>query len=185
MTTIIGVTYPDGLVMASDLKAISIDGVISEEKKIDYANKLIWGFGGMLYDSRISGLVSRKIKEFCKTCNIEEVVDSVLGELMREVNKKIKEDASSRFPKSLAYNAGMYGLFGALYDNKFGLWYFNGRELTRRNSNGGVSSTGTTHISYKSTYEEARESAIKVVRMFSGSGISAFHMTRTEIREIA
>ena len=194
MTSIIGVTYPTGLVMASDLLVVAKDGTITEERKIDYTRDFIWGFAGK-FDSRISGLVSRQIKEFRKSRTIEELIDSILGDLMSNVNDKIKNAVgathTSEFPP---HEIGINGLFGGLYKGEYSLWYYDGSELIRKEGNVVVVSPHMKCRSLRiqvSTYEEAKNLAINsFVKYVNGlypelsKGIEAFHMTRNGVEEV-
>lgn len=190
MTIIVGVTYPDGLVMASDLLAIPANGDHTEERKIDYIDRLIWGLAGK-FDSRISVAISRKIKELSEKITIEDLIGSTLGDIISDVNDKI---GAAYQNEALFLKTGIWGLFGALYEEEFGLWYCDGRRLVRKNKNVVVISPTIRGFEAQfraANYEETRYLALDIIKELTSlnpemsSGLSAFHMSRRGVESIS
>lgn len=189
MTIIVGAAYSDGLVMASDLLAIAKNGMRTEERKIDYAEKLMWGLAGK-FDSRISGVISRGIKALRQERTIEELVDLLLGQLVSEVNDRIGATYQN---EPLFHTTGIWGVLGAVYKDEFGIWYCDGRKLIRKDANVVVASPHLRGFGMNFgalNYEEASRLAIAIVGKMNSSrpekcsGLNAVHLTKSGAEEI-
>src|SRR3989338_3230736 len=86
MTSLVGIVYPGGMVVASDRLRVSDIGVpFKNLEKIRQNNPLFWGYQGT-YGEIATEMVQRKIKELLQTQSPEAVIKDKLSDLFDRID---------------------------------------------------------------------------------------------------
>ena len=191
MTTIVGVSYPAGIIMASDLLVGSQDGSGKQESKIYYGNGVIFAFAGWGFSKIIKKVAGRDI--WCAAQSVDDLVNRYFALSLRVANDFTTRRISSFENYNATSRRGwLVALLGAFSESRFGLYYCDGSDQTRHaGSFATLSPEGKIFLHYcAADYENALNLALSSVKKFndkfkeSSAGSEAIHLQKDRVERV-
>lgn len=199
MTTLIGISYTDGLVMASDLLATSSEGQRTEQRKIYSTNDVVIGYRGIVTHEFWTPL-EENFRKLHSSHSIDAFIKRELARYHSALNLSMKRKALGNLPFKTAIGLHLTALVGTYHNQNFDLWvdYGWGNPLLgygMKRVNGEVNfspSRGFFPIIHQESQHinehQALEFVIWAIRTYNqrypelSSGLEAVQMTRHETK---